>query len=230
MTTRQNYAPRAARPRCAQRLQCAAQQFSKFPSPASRFASPTALSAARLSYPRFTSAEITSASIPAGKSRRFCASTATASSLSSTRPPCAPPSSAHADSRQPRQVAPANRRHESSTLIPLKIFSASEDPRRKPKAASQKMFFSRGHKSVQSQRIFRTCVWIRRVTSVRSSRARRKSKAHLNDIADSATSTSTGLVFFRQAVREAGQSSLASIAAFLSPVNAKSSVSGRICQ
>src|SRR5439155_7325360 len=76
--------PLADRPFGALRdCSAARNNFSKFPAPASRFASPTAPSAARASYPRFTSAEMTSTSIPAGEDAAgLSASTATASSLS----------------------------------------------------------------------------------------------------------------------------------------------------
>jgi len=61
---------RAARPFGAVKdCNAARSSFSKFAVPAARFASPTAPSAARPSYPRFTSAEITSASTAAGDAR-----------------------------------------------------------------------------------------------------------------------------------------------------------------
>src|SRR2546429_491939 len=81
---RNTYAPRAARPFGALN-DCNAPRnnFSKFAAPVSRFASDTAVSAARPSYPRFTSADTTSASIPAGDDAAgFSVSIATDSSLS----------------------------------------------------------------------------------------------------------------------------------------------------
>src|SRR5207245_3894442 len=82
--TSHNYADRAARLFGAlSACNAARSNFSKLPAPASRLASPTAFSAVRASYPRLTSAETTSASMPAGEvAAGLSDSMATASSLS----------------------------------------------------------------------------------------------------------------------------------------------------
>jgi len=68
-------------------------------------------------------------------------STATASICPSTHHHSLCGFAAHGwNSRKPSQIAPTNCRHELLDAHPLRIFSASVGPRRKPKAASQKMF------------------------------------------------------------------------------------------
>src|SRR6266702_3677898 len=120
--------------------------FSKFPAPASRFASPTAVSAARASYPRFTSAEMTSASIPAGEDAAgFSVSTATASNLSfnstTMRSAVFRPTPGIRVSRA--RSLPRIAGTSSSTLIPLKIFSASVGPTPDAESSISKKCFSR---------------------------------------------------------------------------------------
>src|SRR6266568_7840100 len=147
--------------------------FSKFPAPASRFASPTAVSAARASYPRFTSAEMTSASIPAGEDAAgFSVSTATASNLSfnstTMRSAVFRPTPGIRVSRA--RSLPRIAGTSSSTLIPLKIFSASVGPTPDAESSISKKCFSRAETNpYNASASSRTCVWIRRVTSVCSS-------------------------------------------------------------
>src|SRR5216683_2978410 len=142
----------------------------------------------------------------------------------STRPPCAPPSCAprrefSSNARGRSRESPARVLRRSS---PTGSSAPASAPRRKPKAASQKNAFparrqiriapahlpahgcgSRGSLRCANRRERRTS----RAAPARGSPRRPRQRAP-----DS--------VFFRQAVREAGQSSLASIAAFPSPVNA----------
>src|SRR5882762_9118778 len=158
-----SYALRAARP-CGALKDCNAPRsnFSKFPAPASRFASPTAVSAARPSYPKFTSAEITSASIPAGEEAAgFSASTATASNLSfnstTMRSAVLRPTPGIFVSRArslPRMAGTS-----SSTLIPLKIFSASVGPTPDAESSISKKCFSREETNpYNASASSRTCV------------------------------------------------------------------------
>src|SRR5882762_7917085 len=171
--TNTNYALCAARPFGAVKdCNAARSSFSKFPVPAARLASPTAPSAARPSYPRFTSAEITSASTPAGDAAGFSASMATTSSLSfnSTTMRSAvflpTPGIFVKRTRSPPRIAGTS----SSTLIPLKIFSASVGPTPEAESSISKKCFSRADTNPYSASASsRTCVWIRRVTSVCSS-------------------------------------------------------------
>src|SRR6266581_2977059 len=168
------YAPRAARPFGALN-DCNAPRsnFSKLPVPASRLASPTAFSAARPSYPRFTSAEITSASIPAGEEAAgLSVSTATASSLSfsstTMRSAVFRPTPGILVNRA--RSLPRIAGTSSSTLMPLKIFSASVGPTPDAESSISKKCFSRAETNPYSASASsRTCVWIRRVTSVCSS-------------------------------------------------------------
>src|SRR5713226_10440 len=142
----------------------------------------------------------------------------------STRPPCAPPSCAprrefSSNARGRSRESPARVLRRSS---PTGSSAPASAPRRKPKAASQKNAFparrqiriapahlpahgcgSRGSLRCANRRARRT--W--RAAPARGSPRRPRQRAP-----DS--------VFFRRAVREAGQSSFASIAAFPSPVNA----------
>src|SRR6266478_362151 len=151
----------------------ARSSFSKFAVPAVRFASPTASSAAHTSYPRFTSAEITSASMPAGDAAAgLSASIATTSSLSfnSTTMRSAvflpTPGIFVSRTRSLPRIAGTS----SSTLIPLKIFSASVGPTPDAESSISKKCFSRADTNPYSASASsRTCVWIRRVTSVCSS-------------------------------------------------------------
>src|SRR6266849_8199016 len=167
-------APRAARPLGALN-DCNAPRsnFSKFPAPASRFASATAVSAARPSYPKFTSAEMTSASIPAGEDAAgFSVSTATASSLSfnstTMRSAVLRPTPGIFVSRA--RSLPRIAGTSSSTLIPLKIFSASVGPTPEADSSISKKCFSRAETNPYSASASsRTWVWISRVTSVCSS-------------------------------------------------------------
>src|SRR6266567_1191457 len=167
-------APRAARPFGALKdCNVPRSNFSKFPAPASRFASPTAVSAARASYPRFTSAEMTSASIPAGEDAAgFSVSTATASNLSfnstTMRSAVFRPTPGIRVSRA--RSLPRIAGTSSSTLIPLKIFSASVGPTPDAESSISKKCFSRAETNpYNASASSRTCVWIRRVTSVCSS-------------------------------------------------------------
>src|SRR6202521_258393 len=168
------HAPRAARPFGALN-DCKAPRnsFSKLPVPASCFASATAVSAARPSYPRFTSADTTSASIPAGEEGAgFSVSTATASSLSfnstTMRSAVLRPTPGILVSRA--RSLPRIAGTSSSTLIPLRIFSASVGPTPEAESSISKKCFSRAETNPYSASASsRTWVWIRRVTSVCSS-------------------------------------------------------------
>ncbi len=124
----------------------ARNNFSKLPAPASRLASATAFSAVRASYPRLTSAEATSASVPAGEAAAgFSDSMATVSSLSfnSTTIRSAvflpTPGILVRRPRSPPRIAGTS----SSTLMPDRIFNASAGPTPEAESSSSKKCFSR---------------------------------------------------------------------------------------
>jgi len=182
MTTRQNYAPRAARPFGALNDCNAAQQFFK-------------ISVARLAL-RFSDRAFRSAAVVSQihqrrnnirfdsgrrRGRRFLRFHAKLPVCPSTRPHALRRLPPHAgNSRQPRQVAPANRRHEFLDAHPAQDFQCERRTHAGSRKRISKKCFSREDTNpYKASASSRTCVWIRRVTSVRSSRARRKSKAAL---------------------------------------------------
>src|SRR5712664_1231376 len=124
----------------------ARRSFSKLVVPASCLASLTAFSAARASYPRFTSAESTSDSTPAGDAAAgFAASMATASSLSFSsttmrsavlRPT---PGIRVRRTKSPPRIAGTS----SSTLMPDRILRARDGPTPEAESSSSKKCFSR---------------------------------------------------------------------------------------
>src|SRR5579863_7488060 len=155
---------RAARPFGVLRICSAARSvFSKLAvEPASRFASATALSAARGSYPRLTSAEATSASMPAGvEAEGRSTSTVTASSLSFSS------TTMRSAVLRPTPGILVNRARSllriagtsSSTLIPDRIFSARDGPTPDADKSISKKCFSREERNPYSARASsRTCV------------------------------------------------------------------------
>src|SRR5882762_1497936 len=143
----------------------------------------------------------------------------------STPPPCVPP---FCVPRLEFSLAAPDRSHESPARVPRRSSrsksSAPEPaPRRKPKATSQKNVFParrqtrtapahlRAHECGSGGLLRYAARRVRRTS--KAAPARRSPRRPRPRALDS--------VFFRQAVREAGQSSLASIAAFPSPVNAQ---------
>src|SRR5216684_1012035 len=143
----------------------------------------------------------------------------------STPPPCVPP---FCVPRLEFSSAAPNRSHESPAQVPLRSSRSKSSaprsaPRRKPKAASQKNVFRARRQTHTAPAHLRAhecglggLLQYATRREWRTSRAgpARRSPLRLRPRALDA-------VFFRRGVREAGQSSLASIAAFPSPVNAQ---------
>src|SRR6267154_592236 len=151
----------------------------------------------------------------------------------STPPPCVPP---FCVPRLEFSLAAPDRSHESPARVPRRSSrsksSAPEPaPRRKPKAASQKNAFP-ARRQTRTAPAHLPAHGCGSGGSLRCAarRARRRSKAApARGTPRRPRPRALGSVFFRRAVREAGQSSFASIAAFPSPVNAHSTVNDRIC-
>src|SRR5260370_30854499 len=142
----------------------------------------------------------------------------------STRPPCAPPSCAprrqfSSNARGRARESPARVLRRSS---PTGSSAPASAPRRKPKAASQKNAFpARRQIRIAPAHLPAHGCGSRGSLRCANRRARRTSRAApARGTPRRPRQRAPDSVFFRQAVREAGQSSLATIAAFPSPVNA----------
>src|SRR6202521_485017 len=143
-----------------------------------------------------------------------------------TRPPCAPPSCA--PRREFLSAVPGRSRESRARVLRRSSrsrFSApASAPPRKPKAAFQRNVF-RAPKQTHTAPAHLPAHGCGSGGSLRCAarRARRRSKAApARGIPRRPRPRALDSVFFRRAVREAGQSSFASIAAFPSPVNAHS--------
>src|SRR5713226_2084138 len=143
----------------------------------------------------------------------------------STPPRCVPPSSAPrpesssaAPDRSRGSPAPALRRSS-----PTKSSAPALGPPPTPTAASQRnVFRARKENRTAPARLRAHACESRESLRYEARRARRTLRAApARDIRRHPHPRALGSVFFRRAVRGAGQSSLASIAAFSSPVNAR---------